>query len=570
MSIRQGDNIDKNLIQAYIVRLFTMYSNKNIRDYSLWQSIHHDFENFTEDHWSVLDSDQWDLVQKVCYTQGIWLDHPGKKETCPQIMYNMMQLEDYYGDWTMKEIKWVEMQYKTLSLAIQCRKDKLLGANVSSQTPALPFSSAANQGYISTTPPPLPIPPPQPEGLFQQPARQPTSRHQSEPQAQNPEISISQDVRNDYQPHQHQYPHQSQPHSSAQLSYQDQYTNPPMSDYHQQHLPPSSNLFFYPPNQPTYPPAPPPDRYPYPLRQPAFGPSYPTYPSAPQAPDQFPNPPNQPTYQPVRDAQPQYSREVALLDKSYKEEEKFGGTSDNFDFKINTFSVLVAPQAPAPAAPLATIALLAPGAPLATIPLVSLATALLAPLAIATLAPLATAPFAPLATAPPVSPVAPVAQVSPPAPAPPVTPVAQVSLLALDAQLAPYSYNESEFTGLLFNSSATVKSTDKKSLALAGRLACSYVLSHGVVFASKPITITSMSTDYNLWHAFKGGTNNFGIVTCYVTVRIFFFARIRSDFLHILASYIAKIPALYQSRYERVAGTGNRLERLKHERMGPD
>lgn len=40
----------------------------------------------------------------------------------------------------------------------------------------------------------------------------------------------------------------------------------------------------------------------------------------------------------VGDIWPQYSQKLALLDKSYKEKEKFDDISDNFDFKINVFN----------------------------------------------------------------------------------------------------------------------------------------------------------------------------------------------------------------------------------------
>lgn len=205
-SIRQGDMIDETLIQAYVIRLFTKYSNnaEDYRDLTLWESIHFDFEDFTEYHWDLLENDQWVLIQKVCYTQGIWLDHHDKKGTRSKIMYDMVQ-EDYYEDWTMKEIEWVEDRYKTLSRRVQSRKEKLLGVNAGSQGPASLLFPAANQGFVSTTPV---IPPPQSERLLQQSARRPTW-NQSEPQAQNPEIQISQDVRNEYQsyqPRRQQYP----------------------------------------------------------------------------------------------------------------------------------------------------------------------------------------------------------------------------------------------------------------------------------------------------------------------------------------------------------------------------
>ena len=41
--------------------------------------------------------------------------------------------------------------------------------------------------------------------------------------------------------------------------------------------------------------------------------------------------------QPQRDVTNQFSRELTLLDKIYKEEDKFSGTGDNFDFKVTIY-----------------------------------------------------------------------------------------------------------------------------------------------------------------------------------------------------------------------------------------
>lgn len=88
-----------------------------------------------------------------------------------------------------------------------------------------------------------------------------------------------------------------------------------------------------------------------------------------------------------------------------------------------------------------------------------------------------------------------------------------------------FCYNESVFKDLLIDSSIMAKSTggiaqlkvmqcfyslvllDKNSLAIAEKLVCFNVLSYKVVLISKYIIIPSMLTNYNLWHAFKGGTN---------------------------------------------------------------
>ena len=94
-------------------------------------------------------------------------------------------------------------------------------------------------------------------------------------------------------------------------------------------------------------------------------------------------------------------------------------------------------------------------------------------------------------------------------------------------------YNESKFKGLPIGSGVVVGSThgtgqltalqhinslvllNKKSLTILGGLVCSYVMNYGAIFAYKFITVAPTSTNYNLWHAFKGGINDFGIVMCH-------------------------------------------------------
>lgn len=95
----------------------------------------------------------------------------------------------------------------------------------------------------------------------------------------------------------------------------------------------------------------------------------------------------------------------------------------------------------------------------------------------------------------------------------PIAPPLTIFLLAPVAMLTANFYrNESGFKGLLIHSGTAVRSTYKKSFAVPGRLAYSHVPSHGVgvnLAFDKPITIALKSTNYNLWHAFKGGTSIF-------------------------------------------------------------
>lgn len=66
-------------------------------------------------------------------------------------MYNMMQ-EDYYKDWIMKKIEWVEDCYKRLFFRVQSHKKKLLGVNTSSQKLVPLLFPLANLKFALTTP----------------------------------------------------------------------------------------------------------------------------------------------------------------------------------------------------------------------------------------------------------------------------------------------------------------------------------------------------------------------------------------------------------------------------------
>ena len=75
--------------------------------------------------------------------------------------------------------------------------------------------------------------------------------------------------------------------------------------------------------------------------------SYPYYlPSSQPPQQQIPYPPfqpqssyrpSQPPNEPQRDIANQYSKELTLLDKIYKDEDKFSSTGDNFNFKVTIF-----------------------------------------------------------------------------------------------------------------------------------------------------------------------------------------------------------------------------------------
>ncbi|KAK9368427.1 hypothetical protein V1509DRAFT_91133 [Lipomyces kononenkoae] len=80
----------------------------------------------------------------------------------------------------------------------------------------------------------------------------------------------------------------------------------------------------------------------------------------------------------------------------------------------------------------------------------------------------------------------------------------------------------------------------------------SNVLSYELVLASGSIVKASASTNADLWRALKGGSNNFGIVTCF-TVRSFPCTKIWSGFLYLLPSQAAKVLAAFHECVNRAA-----------------
>jgi FAD/FMN-containing dehydrogenase len=75
-------------------------------------------------------------------------------------------------------------------------------------------------------------------------------------------------------------------------------------------------------------------------------------------------------------------------------------------------------------------------------------------------------------------------------------------------------------------------------------LVCSNVISYEVVLASGTVTTASEIVNSDLWHALKGGSNNFGIVTSF-TVRAFPSGNIWSGFLYLPSSQSSKVVAAF-------------------------
>ena len=77
-------------IQTYVDRMLKHYRNDQIMDYLLWKSINDDFDEFTEQHWKAIRSEQWASIKKLLIAQKIWIDHHEHKRKRHEIMQRIV------------------------------------------------------------------------------------------------------------------------------------------------------------------------------------------------------------------------------------------------------------------------------------------------------------------------------------------------------------------------------------------------------------------------------------------------------------------------------------------------
>ncbi len=123
-SIRE-QSVNDVLINQYVIRMFRTFFQNNIQDHELWKTIYYAFENFKLEHWNMLIISNWNVIKKICYTQRFWIDKSSRNVLRDKLMLQTAK-DDYYENWTMNQIKYVERHYRSISSATQNRKNELL------------------------------------------------------------------------------------------------------------------------------------------------------------------------------------------------------------------------------------------------------------------------------------------------------------------------------------------------------------------------------------------------------------------------------------------------------------
>ena len=120
------ETADPYLLDKWVTHRFNICAATNVEDYELWAYIQIDFKKFEAKHFDMLDSSTWKRIQKSCYPHGFWIDVNSGSETFTTAMLEAIAT-DWYNEWTLEQIKWVEKHYHTLSTVTRQRKQELTG-----------------------------------------------------------------------------------------------------------------------------------------------------------------------------------------------------------------------------------------------------------------------------------------------------------------------------------------------------------------------------------------------------------------------------------------------------------
>lgn len=306
-------------IAEVLKTLMTDFEDAGIQDDSLWDAFGRQSDKMEDRHWDEINTKTWELVKKFCYTNGVWLELPkrtkGARTPYSVIMRNALDGEEWYGDWTMEQIGHAE-SYGQLSRCMRYRKKKLM-----EQGEKAPQPRAAEADKTGGT----------------EAAAAPSDGSQSDRQTsmyQRTSYLFGKGRQNQSQTlsNQPQVPPR-QPQVQLQHQLEEQLQNQAQTASVQPQIPQSQPIV-----QNQWIPA-----------QPAQSQHMEANPSINRNQyndTTFLNPPYRPKANnysddegiaPVPEKPPDYTMKLTQLDKIYRDDDKFGGTGDNFDYKLEIF-----------------------------------------------------------------------------------------------------------------------------------------------------------------------------------------------------------------------------------------
>ncbi len=119
------DKANHHILNRYVTYRVSQYAAFGIEDYDLWICIQTDFVLFIENHLNQLNESIWKTLLDYCYSHEYWVDHDSKRKMSAYFMKTINLDVEYNFNWIKNQIKWIEYNYRYLFKNIQQRKHEL-------------------------------------------------------------------------------------------------------------------------------------------------------------------------------------------------------------------------------------------------------------------------------------------------------------------------------------------------------------------------------------------------------------------------------------------------------------
>jgi hypothetical protein len=119
------EKANHHLLNKYVIYRVFQYAALDIEDYDLWICIQTNFAFFIENHLKQLNESTWKILLDYCYSHEYWVDHDSRRKMSDNFMKSISIDAEYSNEWIKNQIKWVEYNYRYLFKNIQQRKYEL-------------------------------------------------------------------------------------------------------------------------------------------------------------------------------------------------------------------------------------------------------------------------------------------------------------------------------------------------------------------------------------------------------------------------------------------------------------
>jgi hypothetical protein len=120
------DKADKKTFNKYVIYRLTQYTLLDSVNYDLWISIQTDFADFIEKHLNQLNESIWKNLLNYCYSHDYWIDHDSLRKCFANFLKTLDLNSEYNNRWTADQIRWMKYNYKKLSSNIEQRKHAIM------------------------------------------------------------------------------------------------------------------------------------------------------------------------------------------------------------------------------------------------------------------------------------------------------------------------------------------------------------------------------------------------------------------------------------------------------------